>query len=62
MFVMKEDGRKMSKVVEEEKLQLKLRFEWEMLKTPNNPRKLCRVSMRNYFHHHKEMVSHSPKC
>lgn len=62
MFVMKEDGRKMSKVVEKEKLQLKLRFEWEMLKTPNNPRKLCRVSMRNYFHHHKEMVSHSPKC
>lgn len=55
---MKEDGRKMSKVVEKEKL----RFEWEMLKTPNNPRKLCRVSMRNYFHHHKEMVSHSPKC
>lgn len=58
MFVMKEDGRKMSKVVEKEKL----RFEWEMLKTPNNPRKLCSVSMRNYFHHHKEMVSHSPKC
>lgn len=58
MFVMKEDGRKMSKVVEKEKL----RFEWKMLKTPNNPRKLCRVSMRNYFHHHKEMVSHSPKC
>ena len=58
MFVMKEDGRKMSKVVEKEKL----RFEWEMLKTPNNPRKLCRVSMRHYFHHHKEMVSHSPKC
>lgn len=58
MFVMKEDGRKMSKVVEKEKL----RFEWEMLKTPNNPRKLCRVSMRNYFHHHKEMVSYSPKC
>lgn len=58
MFVMKEDGRKMSKVVEKEKL----RFEWEMLKTPNNPRKLCGVSMRNYFHHHKEMVSHSPKC
>lgn len=58
MFVMKEDGRKMSKVVEKEKL----RFEWEMLKSPNNPRKLCRVSMRNYFHHHKEMVSHSPKC
>ena len=58
MFVMKEDGRKMSKVVEKEKL----RFEREMLKTPNNPPKLCRVSMRNYFHHHKEMVSHSPKC
>ena len=58
MFVKKEDGRKMSKVVEKEKL----RFEWEMLKTPNNPQKLCRVSMRNYFHHHKEMVSHSPKC
>ena len=62
MFVMKKDGRKKTKVVEKEKLQLKLRFEWEMLKTPNNPRKLCRVSMRNYFHHHKEMVSHSPKC
>lgn len=59
MFVMKEDGRKMSKVhVEKEKL----RFEWEMLKTPNNPRKLGRVSMRNYFHHHKGVVSHSPKC